>query len=347
MLYVTTRNSRDAYTAQRALCEPQAPDGGFYIPMRMPRFTWDQISALKDIPFNECLARMLNLMFKTRLTGWDIEFCVGRHPVKLRRLNQRILAAECWRNTGWTFRHMVRLLADKIRSDAEPAESLGDWAEIGVRIAVLFALTGQLQREQILVSGETLDVSVMAGDFTGAMSLWYARSWGLPIRTIICSCGENSGLWDLMHQGQLRTAGPRREALIPETGTVVPRGLERLISACGGPWEAERFAQCCSRGALYTPEEVTLSRMKRGLRVSVISDRRILTTISGAWATHGYLMSPDTALAYAGLLDHRASAGGGSWGLILSDRSPGCDPEQVSGALGITVEELKKRIDIM
>ena len=39
MLYVTTRNNRDAYTARRALTENRGPDGGFFVPFREPVFT--------------------------------------------------------------------------------------------------------------------------------------------------------------------------------------------------------------------------------------------------------------------------------------------------------------------
>ena len=38
MLYVTTRNDQEVYTAQRALREGRGPDGGFYVPFRDPVF---------------------------------------------------------------------------------------------------------------------------------------------------------------------------------------------------------------------------------------------------------------------------------------------------------------------
>ena len=46
MLYVTTRIGEDAFTASRALAESRGPDGGFYVPMRLPRFNRDQIVEL-------------------------------------------------------------------------------------------------------------------------------------------------------------------------------------------------------------------------------------------------------------------------------------------------------------
>ena len=48
MLYVTTRNNRDAYTAQRVLRENRGPDGGLYVPFREPVFSREEIDALKE-----------------------------------------------------------------------------------------------------------------------------------------------------------------------------------------------------------------------------------------------------------------------------------------------------------
>ena len=52
MLYVTTRNNRDAYTAQRVLRENRGPDGGLYVPFREPVFSREEIDALKEKSFH-------------------------------------------------------------------------------------------------------------------------------------------------------------------------------------------------------------------------------------------------------------------------------------------------------
>ena len=60
MLYVTTRNNRDAYTAQRVLRENRGPDGGLYVPFREPVFSREEIDALKEKSFHQCVAEVLN-----------------------------------------------------------------------------------------------------------------------------------------------------------------------------------------------------------------------------------------------------------------------------------------------
>ena len=47
MLYVTTRDNIEAYTAHKALTENRAPDGGFYVPFHMFRFSDEEIQSLK------------------------------------------------------------------------------------------------------------------------------------------------------------------------------------------------------------------------------------------------------------------------------------------------------------
>ena len=114
---MTTRNNRDAYTAQRVLRENRGPDGGLYVPFREPVFSREEIDALKEKSFHQCVAEVLNRLFNTKLTRWDVEFCVGRYPVRLVNLPQRIIAGECWHNPEWTLDHLVHILAEQLRGD--------------------------------------------------------------------------------------------------------------------------------------------------------------------------------------------------------------------------------------
>ena len=103
MLYVTTRNSRETFTTQRALRENRGPDGGMYLPFRAPCFSQAELDALAEKPFNQRVADILNLLFQTRLSGWDVDFCAGRFPVRLESLSHRIVMTETWHNTQWDF----------------------------------------------------------------------------------------------------------------------------------------------------------------------------------------------------------------------------------------------------
>ena len=343
MLYVTTRNNRDAFTAQRALRENRGPDGGLYVSFRAPHLSLADIHALAEKPFNQCVAEVLNLLFNTRLTSWDVDFCVGRYPVRLETLRHRIIMAESWHNPDWNYARMVRSLVRHLRGDNGTAVP-GDWAEIGIRIAVLFGVFGELMREGIVSADNTVDISVVSGDFSAPMSAWYARQWGLPIGNIVCCCNENNNLWDLICHGQLRTDSLSIPTSTPEADVSLPVDLERLIYACGGITEVYRYLDCCRRGGMYCPNDAVLAKLRDGLFVSVASSQRIETTIPSVYRTHSYLLSPYSALAYAGLLDYRTKAGESRHAIVLAEKSPVCDAETVAKALGITTDELKRHI---
>ena len=238
---------------------------------------------------------------------------------------------------------MVRNLSEKL--SAGPESVRGDWAGIGVRIAVLFGVFGELMRDGIAGPEKKVDISVVSGDFSGPISAWYAREWGLPIGNIVCACNENGSIWDLFHHGQLRTDQVAVETSTPEADIVLPAGLERLIHGCGGLTEVEKYLDVCRRGGVYSPEERVFARLRRGMYVSVVSGERVRSTIPSVYGTSAHLLSPYGALAYAGLLDYRAGTGESRYALVLEEKSPGCDMDTVAEALGISREELTRHME--
>ncbi len=336
MLYVTTRDNRDAFTAHRALHESRGPDGGLYLPFRTPSFSGDELDALLEKPFNQCVAEVLNLLFHTKLTGWDLDFCIGKHPVQLNNLGHRILMAEAWHNPDWSYERLVKNVTNTLQGKAESVP--GNWAAIAVRIAVLFGIFGQLKQAGY---DQKADISVVSGDFSAPISAWYARQWGLPEGNIVCCCNENNGLWDLVCHGQMRTDAVSVPTATPEADVTLPTDLERLVFECGGIPEVQRYLEICRQGRMYSLSDSMLSKLRKGLYVSVVSSQRLATTIPSVYRTRSYLLSPYSALAYAGLLDYRARSGETRCGIILAERSPLCDAETVAAALGIPAGDVK------
>ena len=333
MLYLTTRSSRDAYTAQRALRESRGPDGGMYLPFRGPSFAPEDWKKLSAMPFGQRVAEILNRLFQMRLTCWDVDVCIGRNPVNIESLGHRTLVAELGHNPGQSYDYLARELAEQLLNESSCQSG---WLSIALRIAMLFGIYGQLG------SDETTDISVISGDFTAPISAYYARAWGLPIGNIVCCCNENSGLWELLRHGQLRTDTASVPTILPEADVAVPENLERLVYEAGGTDEVERYLASCRRGGTYAPSETVLAKMNRGLSVSVVSSSRISQTISSVYRTHRYVLSPGSALSYAGLMDYRAKAGQARNALILAEKSPALDAERTAAALNISRQELNE-----
>ena len=333
MLYLTTRSSRDAYTAQRALRESRGPDGGMYLPFRGPSFAPEDWKKLAAMPFGQRVAEILNRLFQMRLTCWDVDVCIGRNPVKIEPLGHRTLVAELWHNPGQSYDYLARELAEQLLNESSCQSG---WLSIALRIAMLFGIYGQLPGD----SSEPVDISVISGDFAAPISAYYARAWGLPIGNIVCCCNENSGLWELLRHGQLRTDTASVPTILPEADVAVPENLERLVYEAGGTDEVERYLEVCRRGGAYAPSDPVLAKMNRGLSVSVVSSSRIGQTISSVYRTHRYVLSPGSALSYAGLMDYRAKAGQARNALILAEKSPVLDSEIAAAALNISRQEL-------
>lgn len=344
MLYVTTRSNRDAYTPQRILTRFRGEDGGLYVPMHNPSFSQEDLKALTQHGFNHCVAQLLNLQFNTKLTSWDVDFAVGRHPVRLKKLNQRMIMGELWHNTDWKFSGMTEHLIRCI-SKEPVSHPLGDWAQIGVRIAVLFGIYAELKRAGLASPEHPFDVSVVSGDFSGAMSAWYARKWGLPIGNIVCTCNENNDLWNLFCNGQMRTDAVARKTETPDADVAIPESLERLIHAVGGQEAVEDYLFCFRRGMNYYVDDAFLQKLRSGLYIAVVSQPRMKATIPNVYSGTGYVLSPYDALAFAGLLDYRSRTGSNRYAVILSEKAPGCDLQYVADALKIEASELKAYFD--
>lgn len=315
MLYVTTRNNADPCTAYRALNAGRSPDGGFYLPFRHPKFSEEEIKSLLEKPFGQCVAEVLNLLFNCHLTGWDIDFYCGRTPVRLHPLEHKVLIAEAWHTTTGRFDQIAKTVTERVCGEGHP---VSEWMGIAVRCAVWFGIFGQLQRQGI----HCADISVLSGDFTLPISAWYARHWGLPIGTILCCCNENNAVWELLFNGQMRTDTISTPTTVPGADVAVPRALERLTYEVGGIPEAKYYLDACRQGIPYSPGDSTLSKLRQGLYAVVVSSQRLETTISNICRAHGYWMTPETALAYAGVQDYRSTTGQTRPVIVWAEENP-------------------------
>jgi len=331
MLYVTTRSQADAFTVANTLQNSVAKDGGRFVPRQLQRFSDEELTAWLEKSFGQAVADILNHFFSTKLSGWAVEFALGRKPYKLVSMNHRLIVGEVWHNPGKTYRYAVDSLHRLMAGDSQPT----DWTRIAIGIAVLFGLYGQLKQTNCLTEGECVEVAVNAGDFTEVMAAWYAREMGLPIGKIVCTCNENSAPWELLRQGTIQQQ-TQVHTVLPDVDVAVPANLERLICGTLGEQEAATFAQAMENHRTYKVTAEKLQQLNSGVCVSVVGSSRIRETISKVYRTNQYVLDPYTALAFAGLQDHRATTGSGRVTLLLSDRSPLCCQQAVAQALGIT-----------
>jgi len=344
VLYVTTRDKTDSFTAQYTLSRDYAPDGGLFVPFQLPLYTKAEINALREKSYGQIIADILNLFFSARIDGWDVDFCIGRYPAKLVSMSHRITVAETWHNPDQDFARVVRNLTGRIRGTDDTEGIPTNWAKIAVRIAMLFGLFGELERIGLAGPDRKMDIAVTSGDFSVPMAAFYARKMGLPVGTIICCCNENSNFWDFLYHGQLHTNIAAVSTNTPDADVTLPLDLERLIFSVFGRDEIMRFRDACNKAEIYTLDESKLTLLREGLFSAVVSGKRMESVIHNVYKTSTYLLDPYAALAYGGLQDYRASCAETSNALIISERSPLCSSVTVAKAMGITIQELAQRI---
>lgn len=336
MLYVTTRNKLDTFTPEHTLSASRGPDDGWWVPFHHPVFSDEEITGLKALSVNGCMALVLNRLFDKKLTSWDVDFCIGRYPVRVCHLANRVTMGEPWHNPDWDVSSMIARLAGLLG-----AQHREGWVEIAVHVGILFGIYAELLRQEKLRPGEEMDVAVLSGEFVMPISAWYARKWGLPVGNVVCACNENNGVWNLICHGQFRTEEACIPTEVPEADIVIPAQLERLIWESGDLQEMEDYLGCCETGRTYYPEELILQNLRRGLYVSVVSSHRVSQTVSGVYASHGYLLNPGGALTYAGLQDYRAKKGQLRQAVVLTSRSPALDSTFVAQAIGTEPHKIK------
>lgn len=309
MLYITTRENHDAHTAARTLSMDRAADGGCFVPFRLPVLSETEISGLGQKGFGQNVADTLNLFFSARLSGWDVEFAIGRNPVKLAPMNHRLVIAELWNNPQRSYAYLERKLSACLPYHKD--EQLTEWVTVAIRIAVVFGLFGELIQAGFHVKAQQIDIAVPAKDFLVPIACWYAREMGLPIGNIICGCDGESGLWDLICRGEYNTAAMRQ----------IPPGLERLIQGTLGCQEVKRFLSCSEKRRVYAVAEEAHDRLRRGLFAAVVGKARVDSIINSAVKSSTYVLEPSTALSYGALQDYRTGNSESRVALLLSDNA--------------------------
>ena len=303
MLYLTTRSKADSFTAYKVLRSERAPDGGQFLPMQLPVLTDHQLAALERMSFGETAAFMLNLFFGTELTGWDVDFAVGRQVMTLADAGHGVMVAESWHNPADSHDYMVsRLLALAMGEKFAPIKpSL--WFRAVIDIALVFASYGKLCRSGVYL----FDIAVETADLQMLFALRYAQKMGLPLGKIILGSLEADGLWEFFSYGDYPTGRKVR-----------PTGLEALLWLEFGHDTVKEYLHIAEKRGIYKLPLPQLHQLRDGLFVTVVGDGRASDIADGTRRAGGYPMEITTARAFGALQDYRAKFGDKQKTLLFS-----------------------------
>ena len=304
MLYVSTRNQKDTFTAYRALNEQAAPDGGVYIPFHLPAFTKEELSAIKAQPCCDVIAQVLNLFFGVHLNSLDVEFAISKAPFKLETMQHKFVVAECWKNPGYSYDYIIKNLYSLMTEDISVVGMPTGWACVGIKIALLFGLYSVMGN-----SMQGIDVAITAGDYSDLSAIAYARTMGLPLETMVCACDDDSAFWDLVNKGEYTST---KQSDCMECFLYGLLGKDAVLSSCTSD----------QKGFSYCFDEEQQSILTECVFAAVVSNKRIDSVISNMQRTNGYVFDTEAAWAYGGLQDYRSSTGISKDTLLFSKNRP-------------------------
>ncbi len=344
MLYVTPRDQTEVYTAHKVMQLDRGADGGLFVPFHVPTFSPEEISAMANNSLGQCVARVLNRFYSLDLTAVDVEYCVGRNPVRLAEIGRRIAVCQMWHNPGSQFDWIAEQIAKKLNVKTIDGKC-PEWVKFSAKIAFIAASVVRPMKAGFTASDRPVDVAVTSGDFSMPMAVWYARKMGFPIGTVVCCCNENNTPWELLYQGYFSTGKLAVCTKLPELDVAVPESLERLIYACGGHAESTRYLEICRRGENYRPDRAVLNRLRDGMAVRVISSHRALENVKNLYQSNAYLMDPYTSLCYTGLLEYLSVTDHRRFSIVLAEKHPSCYTGLVTDTLGVSGDKAKRILE--
>ena len=301
MLYTSTRNLKDTFTAYRALNEEAAPDGGMYVPYRMPVLSAEDLAALKKQSVFEAVADVLNLFFSARITDAEVESFTDKFAFSFRKIPQNVIFVELWHTADGSGDYLVKNLYQML---TEKRELPKGWAYIAIKIALLFGIYVEIHKMH-----REFDIAIPADDFADLTAVLYAKDMGLPINRIVCSCGENGVVWDLVNKGEFGI-------------NQAPLYLECFLHKYVGDEGVNAYLDACAQKRTYQLDETIAEQISGVLYAAVVSSGRIDTVVSSMYRANGYAIDCDTAFAYGGLQDYQASTGANKQTLIISAKRP-------------------------
>lgn len=307
MLYLSTRNKADSFTAHRVLRSAAAPDGGMFMPMQLPAQNDIALAAFEHMSFGEAAATILNLFFGTKLSGWDVDFAVGRQTVDLVSLGHKISVAESWHNPAGSHAYFAQRLYNLALSEKLNTQPPNAWFSTVVNIAILFGVYGKFCRRDVY----EFDVAIETGDFQMLLAVRYAQKMGLPIRKVILGCMDGDGLWDFLSYGDYTAIKKERNI-----------GLEALLWLEFGYGEVQNYMTAIEQKNIYRLKVLPLEQFRKSLFWTVVGDHRAKNVAGSTVQTMEYYMETGTARAFGALQDYRAKTGENKNTLLFSHHAP-------------------------
>lgn len=218
-------------------------------------------------------------------------------------------------------RDFAKLLADKgYQFSSANSINIG---RLIPQVAYYFYAYATLIRQNEIEAGEEINVSVPTGNFGNILAAFYAKSMGLPIKTLVCASNDNKVLYDFMRTG---TYDRNRDFILtisPSMDILISSNLERLIYqiADGNTRQTKDLMDALIHHGEYTITD----DMKEGLSHfygNYTDQFETKACIKEVFDSSRYLMDPHTAVGFDVLRKYQKETGDMTKTVIASTASP-------------------------
>ncbi|MCX7886863.1 MAG: threonine synthase [Verrucomicrobiae bacterium] len=177
--------------------------------------------------------------------------------------------------------------------------------------------------------GEPLVISVPSGNFGNMMGAVIAREMGLRVHRLLVPVNGNDEFPRFLATGHYEKIEPSRNCLSNAMNVGHPSNLARLVAVYGGHMD--------ETGKIHQMPDMT--RMRRELFSTSVSDEQTRATIREAWTKHRLLLEPHGAVGWRGFLDYcEHEPPDGRPAVVLETAHPAKFPEEIHRLLGFTPE---------
>lgn len=316
MLYQSTRNKLDTYTAHRVLHRELGIGEGQAVPLQMPVIPETELQDILSLPFIEAVSYILDIFFPGKITPWDISCAVGKIPARVDAIGSKFLMGVLWDNRTNSAEYLFTGLYNKLCDKDSGKPTL--WARAAINIAVLFGLFSEMKRQGI----EQADFATAACNMQTVFAAWYAKKMGLPVGTILCICNENSNCWDFISRGSINTGIQPVATTLPEMDVQIPVYLESLLFAAFGEDVVNDYIATVDSSKIFNLGEEQLQSVNDGMYACVVGSNRVGDVISSVSKTDRYALDPYAAAVYGGVQDYRAKTGKHNYTLVWANHRP-------------------------
>lgn len=198
--YISSRGNSTPVTASQAILRGIAPDGGLYLPERLPTLTNDDLSALLGLSYPERAAKILALFLTDYTQEELLADCKAAYserfipaPTGITTLRDGLSVLELWHGPTCAFKDMAlqimpRLLSRALTKTGEPLDAMilvatsGDTGKAALEgfrdvprtsIQVFYPVDGvsNTQKQQMATQeGENVAVTAIYGNFDDAQN---------------------------------------------------------------------------------------------------------------------------------------------------------------------------------